>query len=331
MIRRMRLLICGLAVLGLFACADARIRDTKTTDPEAGSKSKPASSADQPATAQNSVAGSSPTQRIDSARAMQYLKEIVAFGRRAPGSPGQKKQQDYLRTKLKNDRLEEDVFTAETPAGKFELRNLIVKFSGTEDSVIVFASHYDTAFTVKNFVGANDGGSSTALLLELANHLRGRKLQGPSVWLVWFDGEEAFQSWSATDKLYGSRHLAAKWQQDGTAKKIKALLLADMIGDADLNIDRDTNSSPWLSDLLLRAATNLGVQSHFYARQTGIDDDHLPFVSIGVPSLDIIDLDYGYANVFWHTPEDTLDKVSAKSLQITGDVILETLRLLGSH
>ena len=146
---------------------------------------------------------------IDALRAMQYVREIVAMGRRAPGSEGQKKQQAYIRAKLKNDPVEEDVFSANTPAGKFELRNIIAKFPGTSDEIIVIGSHYDTIYPMKNYVGANDGGSSTALLLEMANQLHGRKRAGPAIWLVWFDGEEAFQQWSSTDSVYGSRHLAA--------------------------------------------------------------------------------------------------------------------------
>ncbi len=271
-----------------------------------------------------------PAPRIDEKRAMSYLKEIVALGRRAPGSSGQKKQQEYLRAAFRNDLLEEDVFTAQTPVGRFELRNLIVKFPGTEDSAIVVASHYDTNYPLQNYVGANDGGSSTALLLEMANHLRGRKRHGPAIWLVFFDGEEAFVKWSVADSLYGSRHLAAKWKQDGTIKKIKAFILADMIGDADLNIQRESNSTPWLRDLVMKAATNLGHKSHFQGPEGGIEDDHIPFAQAGVPVVDIIDLDYGYGNVFHHSPEDTLEKVSPKSLKIVGDVIFETLRLLGS-
>lgn len=259
---------------------------------------------------------------------MRYVREIVAFGRRAPGSEGMKKQQAYIRQKLKGDQLEEDAFTTQTPAGKFELRNLIAKYPGTTSEIIVIASHYDTNYPLKNYVGANDGASSSALLLELANQMREKKRSGPAVWLVWFDGEEAFKEWSDSDSLYGSRHLAAKWNADGTAKRIKAFLLLDMIGDADLNIDSDENSNASLRKTLLEAATNLGVQSHFFRRRTMIEDDHLPFARIGVPVVDIIDLDYGYGNVFHHTPQDTVDKLSPQSLQIVGDVVLETLRLL---
>jgi Zn-dependent M28 family amino/carboxypeptidase len=178
------------------------------------------------------------------------------------------------------------------------------------------------------YVGANDGGSSTAILLELANQLRGKKRDGYSVWLVWTDGEEAIKTWTATDSVYGTRHLADKWQTDGTLKKIKALIVADMIGDVDLNVDRDQNSTAWLEDLVLQAATKLGYQSHFFARQIATDDDHTPFVQRGVPCADLIDFDYGYNNVFWHTPQDTIDKLNANSLLISGNVILETVRLL---
>jgi len=267
---------------------------------------------------------------VNSARAMQYVKEIVAFGPRPIGSANHKKLEQYIISHLKGDHVEDDSFTADTPEGKFPVRNIIAKFPGKKDGVIVIAGHYDTNYPLRNtgYVGANDGGSSTAILLEIANQLRGRKGHGYSVWLLWTDGEEAVKQWSDTDSLYGVRHLAEKWQNDGTLKKIKAFLLADMIGDADLNIEREQNSTPWLEDLVLQAATRLGYQSHFYARTLAIDDDHLPFVRRGVPCADLIDLDYGYGNVFHHTPQDTVDKLSPKSLEIVGNVILQTVWML---
>jgi Zn-dependent M28 family amino/carboxypeptidase len=222
-----------------------------------------------------------------------------------------------------------DEFTASTPAGAFPMRNYIARYPGTKDSVIVIATHYDTLYSRKDFVGANDGGSGSGLLLELANQLRGGKHEGPSVWLVWLDGEEAVKHWAATDSVYGSRHLAEKWQKDGTAKKIKAFLLLDMVGDADLNIDRDSNSTPALLGVVERAAAALGYQSHFFGREIGVEDDHRPFAAVGVPVADLIDLDYGYGNAFWHTKEDTLDKLSPRSLEIVGNVVLESVRMLG--
>ena len=269
-------------------------------------------------------------QSFNATRAMQYAREVVAFGPRPIGSANHKKLENYILNHLKGDSVEDDAFTAETPEGKFPVRNLIAKFPGTRDGIIVIAGHYDTNYPLRNtgYVGANDGGSSTAILLELANQLRGKKREGCSVWLLWTDGEEAVKGWTATDSLYGVRHLAEKWQQDGTLKNIKAFLLADMIGDADLNVDRDTNSTPWLEELVFQAASKLGYQSHFFGRTITVEDDHLPFVQRGVPCADLIDLDYGYGNVFHHTPQDTVDKLSPKSMEIVGSVILESVRLL---
>jgi glutaminyl-peptide cyclotransferase len=271
-----------------------------------------------------------PLPSVDGARALQYVKEIVAFGTRPIGSDAHKKVEDYIYSHLKGDLVEDDYFMADTPAGKLPVRNIIAKFPGTRDGVIVMAGHYDTNYPLKDqgYVGANDGGSSTAVLLEIANQLHGKRRDGYSVWLVWTDGEEAVKQWAGDDNTYGARHLAEKWEKDGTLKQIKAFLLADMVGDADLNIDRDANSAPWLEDYVFKAAQQTGYQSHFFLRTVGMEDDHQPFVQRGVPCADLIDFDYGYNNVFWHTPQDTVDKLSAKSLQIVGDVMLETARLL---
>jgi glutaminyl-peptide cyclotransferase len=277
---------------------------------------------------------SGPPPIFDSARAMQYVREMVAFGPRPIGSANHKKVEDYITSHLKGDAVEDDVFTADTPVGKFPVRNIIAKFPGTRDGIIVIASHYDTNYPLRNtsYIGANDGASSSGLLLEIANQLRGKKRDGYSVWLVWDDAEEAMKPETELafdkDSLYGIRHLAEKWQNDGTLKKVKAFLLADMIGDADLNIDRDQNSTPWLEDIVYQAASRLGYQSHFFARDNQVTDDHIPFMQRGVPCADLIDFDYGYNNVFWHTPQDTVDKLSPKSLEIAGTTILETVSIL---
>jgi len=275
-----------------------------------------------------------PAPKVDAERAMQYTREIVAFGTRPLGSPGHKKVEEYLLTQLNKAgaQVEEDAFIAQTPAGPLPVRNILAKFPGTREGVIVVASHYDTNYGFpKDYVGANDGAATSGLLLELANQLRnpkGKARAGYSVWLFFTDGEEAIKQWTNEDSLYGTRHLAAKWLKDGTMKKVKAFLLLDMIGDADLNIERDHNSTDWLEELVGQAAKNLGYQSYFYGRDTAVDDDHKPFVKAGVPSADLIDFDYGYNNVFWHTPQDTLDKLSVKSLRVAGDTVLETIRLL---
>jgi len=277
-----------------------------------------------------STSDSGPLPQIDSKRTFQYIKEVIAFGARPMGSENHKKLENYITGHLKGDQVEDDAFTADTVEGKFPVRNIVAKYPGSKDGIIVMLGHYDTNYPLRNtgFVGANDGGSSTAILLEFANQLRGKKRDGYSVWLVWTDGEEAVRQWSPTDSLYGTRHLAETWEKDGTLKKIKALFVMDMIGDADLNIDRDTNSTPWLLDLVYQAAERNGVQSHFYARTGALEDDHLPFVKRGVPCMDVLDLDYGYNNVFHHTPQDTIDKLSPRSLEIVGNTILEAIRLL---
>jgi glutaminyl-peptide cyclotransferase len=267
---------------------------------------------------------------FDGARALEYTRQFVATGPRWIGSPGHAKAEAYIRKVFAHDRMEEDSFTADTPAGPLPMRNFIVRFPGKKDGVIVFASHYDTNYPLRNtnYVGANDGGSSTGLLMEMANYFRGRTLDGYSVWLVFLDGEEAIKGWTNTDSIYGSRHLAEKWQRDGTLKHVKAFILADMIGDKDLNIDRDHNSTSWLLDLIDQAAAHFGYQSYFFALDNQVGDDHLPFMQRGIPSADIIDFDYGYDNAYWHTTQDTMDKLSAHSLTIVGDVFLQTIRLL---
>ena len=327
------LMVCVTAVLVLAACSKP------VSAPSAASASptdtKPAAPPDarlQQVAAMNDMPAESARPNIDGNKVMQYVKEVVAIGSRPVGSPGHAKLEQLIHSKLKGDQVEDDTFTAQTPAGQFKINNILAKFPGKKDGIIVVAGHYDTNYPLpKNYVGANDGGSSTALLLELADYFRSHPPEGYSVWLLWTDGEEAFVKWSDSDSLYGTKHLAQKWQQDGTAKQIKAFLLVDMIGDADLDIQKETYSTAWLSELVYKAAGNLGYQSHFYQYEAAIEDDHLPMLKVGIPSVDIIDLDYGYNNAYHHTPLDTIDKLSPKSLAITGDVVLETIRLLNAH
>jgi Zn-dependent M28 family amino/carboxypeptidase len=277
-------------------------------------------------------------QHFPGAKAYDYAKEFVSIGPRWPTGPGHPKAEAFLRAHFAHDQLEEDTFTADTPIGTVPLRNFIVRFPGKKPGIIVLATHYETNYPLRNinFVGANDGAATTGLLMALADQFRtqtagGKQLDGYSVWLVFFDGEEAFQSWSQSDSTYGSRHLAAKWGRDGTLGKIKAFLLADMIGDKDLDIQRETNSTAWLVGVVKQAAHKYGYDRYFFQKEEEVEDDHLPFVKRGVPSVDIIDLDYGPDNSYHHTAQDTLDKVSAKSLTIDGDVFLETIRLVNQR
>jgi glutaminyl-peptide cyclotransferase len=271
-------------------------------------------------------------------QSLEITRQFVAIGPRWCGSPGHAKAEAFLRNTFKHDQLEEDAFTANTPIGPVPMRNFIIRFPGKKDGVIVLTTHYETNYPLRNigFVGANDGGSTTGLLIEIANEIRGHVQSGYSVWLVFFDGEEAIESWQGTDNTYGSRHLAAKWGADGTLQRVKALMLADMLGDKDLNVQKETQSTPWLSSLVAQAARNTGHAKYFFAKEQAEEDDHLPFLKRGVPSIDIIDADYGphtaaLPDGYHHTAQDTMDKISAKSLTIAGDVFLESIKLVNQR
>jgi len=259
---------------------------------------------------------------------MDHAAALVALGPRPVGSEAHRKMEQYIIGKLQaaDASVDRDTFTAQTPVGDRSMTNIVGRMGKAGGRIIVLATHYDTKL-MDGFVGANDGGSTTGLVLALAPILAKQDFEH-EIRLVFFDGEEAFKQWSDEDSLYGSRHLAAKWKTDGTASRIGAFILLDLIGDADLDLLKDSNSTPWLRDLVWKVATRLGHSRHFLNREAAYEDDHLPFVRAGVPAVDLIDLNYGPGNSYWHTTADTLDKISASSLQIVGDVVLESIREL---
>jgi Zn-dependent M28 family amino/carboxypeptidase len=261
--------------------------------------------------------------------AMAHVRSLVALGPRPVGSEAHRSAQAYIVQHLEaaGARVQQDSFIAGTPRGEKELTNIVGTLGPAGGRIFVLASHYET-LGMDGFVGANDSGSSTGLLLALAPILAKRNLEH-ELRLVFFDGEEAFVEWSEQDSLYGSRHLAAKWKADGTTQRIGAFILLDMVGDADLDLMKDSNSTPWLRDHIWKVAERLGYSRYFLNREAAYEDDHLPFVRAGVPAVDLIDFNYGPGNRYWHTPEDTLDKLSAGSLQIVGEVVLETIAELG--
>lgn len=264
------------------------------------------------------------------ARALEWTRKAVALGPRPPASAASKQLQALIRAELKANgwQVLEDAFTAQTSAGPKPMCNLIGKLSGRTGHAVVFSGHYDTKWLPAiRFVGANDGGSSTGWLLEMARVLPSRPRKH-DVYLVFFDGEEAFGEWSATDGIHGSRHLAETWRRDGTLGRIKALINVDMIGDRDLKILDETNGSRLLRRLLRAAAYDLGYAKYFPDEAGAIEDDHMPFVRLGVPAIDLIDFDYGPHNTWWHTEQDTIDKLSAHSFQVVGEVLLEVFRRL---
>lgn len=266
---------------------------------------------------------------FDAARAFEHVRRLVEMGPRPVGSPAHQRARDYIIGQLKAFKIpvERDDFSAQTPLGSRAMTNIMGKLAGRTEDVIVIASHYDTKlFTDFRFVGANDGGSSTGAVLEIARALAKQSEDTrPQVWFVFFDGEEAFGEWSATDSKYGSRHLANKWKQAGVLSRIRALILLDMIGDKNLDIKRDAYSTRSLVDILWRTAAQMGYGEFFLTGATFIDDDHEPFLRLGVPAVDIIDFNYGMFNRHWHSADDTLDKLDPMSLKIVGDVVIGAL------
>lgn len=266
-------------------------------------------------------------------RAFEDLKRLVAFGPRPSGSKALGQARDWISHELTQAgwQVEKDSFIANTPLGPVPMTNLIAKLPGPRPQIVILAGHYDTKrFETFPFVGANDGGSSAAFLLEMARALKTRK-NAMTYWLVFFDGEEAVQLWSASDSLYGSRHVAAKLTSTGELSRIEAFILVDMVGDARLNIFRETNSTPSLLELVFATARRLGYARDFSGPASAIEDDHLPFLNAGVKAVDLIDFDYGPENKYWHTAQDTPQHCSATSLAVVGRTVLATLDQLESQ
>lgn len=276
-------------------------------------------------------AGAQQPMAFSGQRAFADIQHLVAFGPRPPGSQALRASRQWIIHQLEEAgcHVEQDAFVGSTPVGAINMVNLVAKIPGASSSVIMLAGHYDTKlFKNFRFVGANDGGSSAAFLLEMARVL-GRHRNKYTYWLVFFDGEEALQQWSPTDSLYGSRHLVQKLSTDGDLSRVQAMILVDMIADKNLAIDRDENSTAWLNNLMFKTADRLGYSRYFLKNQlTAIDDDHIPFVQAGVSALDIIDLDYGPNNAYWHSAQDTLAHCSAASLETVGRMVTAMLQEL---
>jgi len=264
-----------------------------------------------------------PTMAFDSSKAFEHLRKQVSFGPRPSGTPAIVETRRYIIDQLKAAGIEsrEQMFIGMTPLGEVSMTNVIATIPGKRRERIVLASHFDTKlFREIKFVGANDGASSTAALLELGRVLKARQNEF-TIELLFLDGEEARLEWRGNDNTYGSRHYVEAAQKDKSLGTVKAFVLLDMIGDRDLTVRRDANSTPWLVDIVWAAAAKLGHSGTFSNELTTIEDDHLPFLRAGVPAVDIIDLD----NPTWHTAQDTLEFVSARSLQTVGDVVLAAI------
>jgi len=267
------------------------------------------------------------TGGFDGQRAYDYTAKLVSFGPRPSGSDAIKKTQDYISSELRADgcQIDEDNFNAQTPVGTLAMKNIVAKVAGTGKNVILLLTHYDTVRTIPNFVGAEDGGSSTGLMLEAARLLCGKK-QSVAIWMAFLDGEEAMVDWNQNnDHTYGSRQMAANLELTGQLKNIKAVILVDMIGQKGLRIPKESTSTAWLTDLVWSTAAKLGYQNVFLSESGSVDDDHDPFLAKGISSVDIIDLNDYINEGYWHTAQDTMDKISPKSLAIVGHVVLASV------
>ncbi len=266
------------------------------------------------------------TGGFDGKRAYDQVAKQVSYGPRPAGSPALAKLQDYLEAELKSYgcTVEADSFSADTPAGRLPMKNFLAKIPGQKPGVILLGTHYDTK-RLDNFVGADDAGSSTAVMLEIARLLCKQPPQKYAVWIAFFDGEEAVNpQWKDPDNRYGSRQMAAKLAASGDLKNVKAFILADLVGYNNLLIKPEENSTKALNELVWKIAAQLGYQDIFVNEEIlGVSDDHLSFLTRKVPSVDLINLNTT-AN-YWHTPQDAMDKISPKSLAVVGHVILETI------
>ena len=278
-----------------------------------------------------------PLRSANGQRAYAHVAALVALGERPPGSPALERSRNLIRTHVEGlgFRVTRDAFTAQAPHGPVPMENLIALVPRAVDASpsaapIAIAAHIDTkVFDGFTFVGANDGGSGAGLLLEIATVLA-EYAPPQDVYLVFLDGEEAFVQWTPTDGLYGSRHLAERWTREGFAARLAALLVLDMVGDRDLQIARETRSTPWVLDILGASAERLGWAAHWFRQSQTVDDDHMPFLDAGIPAVDIIDFSYGPTGAtwdrrYWHTAMDTLDKLSPSSLEIVGTTVLDAL------
>lgn len=301
--------IAALALLGIVACSAGNA----ASDPPPPAPRVPAATPAPPAQAAGPV---------DGARAWDELTQLLSFGPRPAGSAANDRTRAHILRRMQDLGIEAraQTFTDQTVFGPVEFGNVIATLPGTRPERIIISSHFDTKPEREfEFVGANDGGSSTALLIELARVLKDRPREF-TYELVFFDGEEAWGDWS-TGNTFGSRHYVAAARDAGTLTGVKAMILLDMIGEKNVRLLKDTSSTTWLNDIIWQTARSLGYGSSFVDGYTAVDDDHIPFIRAGIPAVDLIDLDYPA----WHTPNDTIDKLDPKSMEIVGNVVVAAL------
>lgn len=273
-----------------------------------------------------------PAATFDGERAFEHVRKQVEIGPRPAGSAELARAREYITGELKSYGLKviEDEFQPTTPQGQKKMVNITAELAGESSEVVMLSSHYDTKFFKEfRFVGANDGGSSTGALLELARAISGKGKPRFTYWFAFFDGEEAFcREWEecnnsgSPDNTYGSRYYVEQLKKRNELGRIRAMILLDMIGYKNLEIPRDDMGTAWINGIIWQTAREMGYGAQFVERPDMVEDDHVPFMQAGVECVDLIQLG-GYP--YWHTAEDTLDKVSAKSLKTVGEVVLGSL------
>lgn len=325
----------GACVL-LSACSHGSTESSAAPTVAAAKSATSSASAQAPTNGPEAAPPPSQTGGFDGARAYDFTAKLVSFGPRPPGSEAIRQTQDYIGAQLQSlgCAVDVDEFHAQTPDGEVPMKNIVAKIAGRGPGIIVLLTHYDTLH-LDNFVGADDGGSSSGLLLEMARILcaTDRSKQPNSVWIAFLDGEEAQvvengqPKWASdeSDSVYGSRELAARMSVSGDLKRVRAVILADMIGQKGLHIWREEDSTGWLVDLIWQTADRLGYRKVFLPDGTQVSDDHDPFLKRGVPAADVIDLTDYSREGYWHTTQDTMDKLSPRSFAIVGHVILESV------
>ena len=274
---------------------------------------------------------------LDAEQALEEVRRFVALGARDAGTPGAETAAHYLHARLTELGLEAtmDVFTDASPRGPTVFRNVEARIPGPGKGLIILGSHYDTKAGIgEGFEGANDSGSSTGLLLELARVMQtqaGPDYDGPEIRFVFFDAEECMVRYGPRDGFQGSKRYARSLVKDGRKDDVLGVIVLDMVGDKDLTVSLPRDTTPALLKRVLAAAEEEGVRSKFSLDPRRIGDDHTSFQNLGMPVVDIIDFYYGSApkrNDYWHTPEDRMDKISAESLGIVGRVTLRTVNRL---
>lgn len=343
--RMLRYLLCaGVVFAALLAVACGRGNASSSAAASAATSVAVSENSSQATTSAPAIAPedqappASQTGGFDGRKAYDFTAKLVSFGPRPPASDAIHRTQDYIISTLKGFgcAVDTDDFHSPTPVGDLAMKNIIAKAPGTGQGIILLLTHYDTV-RLDNFVGADDGGSSSGLMLEMARQLCGATTKQPNaVWIAFLDGEEeqmnfasaqqAQTIWNDPETTYGSRELAAKMAVAGELKRTRAVILADMVGQKNLEVQPEANSTKWLADVVWKTADRLRHKDVFVPAQvSAITDDHGPFLKRGVPAVDIIELG-GYQTLgYWHSTDDTMDKLSPKSFAIVGHVTLESV------